>query len=291
MLARADKRVLLLEGDLRRPHLHKLLGLDPSVGVTTVLAGKLRLAQALQGSGVPGLEVLTSGELPTDPAEVLQSLSMAQLLQHVRDTYDMVVVDAPPLLPVTDAALLAAESDGALVVLRQGKTSREQLRLAVKRLRAVGGTALGVALNMASSRLLGSHYYSYVDDDTSSTLSLLEDVEAPTPVNPAPVNGVRRPGAVIASVRLPEQTEPLGARSNGTAAAGSAAGRPGLQHDSRHQVPEQRPEGVRHQVDRLRGATGQEDRLGDLDQRGAGQPDGHPGQPAPSRPEGRSEKA
>jgi len=285
MLARAGRRILLLEGDLRRPHMHHLLDVDPSVGLTTVLAGRVRMEEAVQDSGVPGLEVLTSGELPQDPAELLQSRAMAELIRRAREVYDVVVVDAPPLLPVTDAALLAALSDGALVVVRQGKTKREQLQLATKRLRAVGGRALGVVLNMTPGRLLGSQYYTYVDDQ--GTLSLLEDAEPLVPVSSA-----KRPGPIIATVHIPEQAGAPHPSTNGAvpARAGSAASRPGSPQERRPQVSQSRPEGVRDQVDRFRGPTGKKDRLGSLDQDRAGKPGGKPGQPAPRRPERRPKK-
>jgi hypothetical protein len=245
------------------------------------------MEEAVQDSGVHRLEVLTSGELPQDPAELLQSHGMVELMRRAREVYDVVIVDAPPLLPVTDAALLAAHSEGALVVVRQGKTKREQLQLATKRLRAVGGRALGVVLNMTPSRLLGSQYYTYVDDQ--ATLSLLEEDVEP----PVPSGGTKRPGPIIASVHIPEQATSPHPQTNGAVPArtGSAASRPGPSQERRPQVPQPRPEGVRDQVDRLRGPTGKKERLGGLDQDRAGKPGGKPGHPAPSRPERRPKKA
>jgi capsular exopolysaccharide synthesis family protein len=158
-LARAGQRVVLLEGDLRRPKVAEYLGLESVVGLTTVLVGRLAMNEALQPWGRDGLVVLTSGATPPNPSELLQSHSMARVLADLRRRFDVIVVDAPPLLPVTDAALLAAQADGTLLVVRHGRTKREQVRGSVERVHAVGGHLVGVVLNMAPHR--GSDAYSY----------------------------------------------------------------------------------------------------------------------------------
>ena len=161
----AGERTLLVDGDMRRPQLATLFGLEPAVGLTTVLLGRMDLADAIQTHAATGLDVLTSGNLPPNPAELLQSHAMGQLLKEVREDYDVVVIDAPPLLPVTDAALIAAQVDGAMVVVRQGKTSRDQLSHAMDRLEAVGARPLGIAMNMVPAgrrnRSYGGYGYGY----------------------------------------------------------------------------------------------------------------------------------
>lgn len=157
-LAQGGEHVLLIECDLRRPRAARSLGLDAAVGVTTVLVGKATLAEALQE--VDGLDVLAAGAIPPNPAELIQSGAMKDLLAEVRHRYDVVLMDAPPLLPVTDAALLAAQADGALVVVRHGKTTRDQLRGALQRLRQVDGAALGIVFNM-TPRSGGAYGYGY----------------------------------------------------------------------------------------------------------------------------------
>ncbi len=152
-MAQAGLKVLLLEADLRQPKISDYLSLKSKVGLTTVLTGRLELRDATQEyCPVPTLSVLASGLIPRNPSELLQSRAMAELLDEVRRTYDMVVVDAPALLPVTDAALLTAQSDGALLVVRSGKTTREQLGRSIERLQAVGGHTFGVVLNMVPGR-------------------------------------------------------------------------------------------------------------------------------------------
>lgn len=158
-LAQAGQRTLLVEGDLRRPRAAALLGVDQSVGVTTVLVGRATLDQAIQKVGPNDLHVLAGGAVPPNPAELLQSHAMGDLLRQARSRYDVVVVDSPPLLPVADGAVLAAQSDGALIVVRHGHTTREQLAQAIRRLEQVGAVPAGIVLSMVPARSLGGSYY------------------------------------------------------------------------------------------------------------------------------------
>jgi capsular exopolysaccharide synthesis family protein len=217
-LAQAGQRVLLMEGDLRRPRLHEFFGLEPSVGLTTVLLGKVRLEQAVQPTAVPGLAVLNSGALPPNPSELLQSESMSDLLLDARTGgYDAIIVDAPPLLPVTDAALLAAQSDGALLVVRHGRTSRDQLRIAMERLQAVGGRPVGVVLNMVTSSS-GAEAYSF------GYYSKDRDRRRPGPVTSPAQSPAEPPAATSHSPTIPAQSssEPP------PASTASALGEPAL---------------------------------------------------------------
>jgi len=161
-LALAKQRVVLVECDLRRPLIASRLSLDDSVGTTSVLIGKVHLRDAMQQYDDTGLWVLSSGPIPPNPSELLQSNAMEKLIGELRDDFDIVILDAPPLLPVTDAALLAAQADGALVVVRHGKTTRDQLGHAIERIEAVGGKAVGVVVNLAPTIKKGRSYgYGY----------------------------------------------------------------------------------------------------------------------------------
>ena len=160
-MAQAGHSVCLLDGDLRRPQMARLLELEDSVGVTTVLLGKIGLDDAIQKHEASDLHVLASGAIPPNPAELLQSQHMADLLAELRRRYSTIVIDAPPLLPVTDAALLAAQTDGALLVVRHGKTTRDQLSGAHERLASVGAKPLGVVLNMVPRKRGGAYGYGY----------------------------------------------------------------------------------------------------------------------------------
>lgn len=160
-LALTNQRVALVECDLRRPLIAKRLGLDGAVGTTSVLIGKVGLREAMQSYGETGLQVLACGPIPPNPSELLQSKAMESLLTQLRAEFDVVLLDAPPLLPVTDAALLAAQADGALVVVRYSKTTQDQLTHAIERLDAVDAKTLGVVMNMVPAKRRGGEVYSY----------------------------------------------------------------------------------------------------------------------------------
>ena len=158
-LANAGVRVILLEGDLRRPRMADYMGLDGSVGLTDVLIGRAALDVVLQPWGHSTLAVLASGPLPPNPSELLSSAQMNELLKEMQDRADIVLVDAPPLLPVTDAAVLGQECDGAILVVRHGKTTREHIGRSLDALNSVGARLLGTVLNMAP--VGGTHGYGY----------------------------------------------------------------------------------------------------------------------------------
>ena len=159
--AQSGQRVLLIEADLRRPRASRALGLDESVGLTTVLIGRVDVADAIQKHGGGNLHVLASGAIPPNPAELLQSMAMRDLLIQLRPQYDVIIVDAPPLLPVTDAAVLAAQADGALLVVKHGRTRRDQVATAASRLTQVDASPIGIVLNMAPSKRRGGGTYGY----------------------------------------------------------------------------------------------------------------------------------
>jgi capsular exopolysaccharide synthesis family protein len=161
-LAQSGVRVLLVEGDLRRPKMADYLGIEGAVGLTNVLIGRVSLADAIQPWGPDALlHVLSSGPSPPNPSELLGSQGMAELLRELEHNYDLVLIDAPPLLPVTDAAVLAALASGAVLVTRYGHTKREQLARAVEALRAVGVAVYGAVLTMTPTRGPDSYYYGY----------------------------------------------------------------------------------------------------------------------------------
>lgn len=160
-LAQAGERVAMVECDLRRPLIAARLNLDGAVGTTSVLIGKIDAADAMQSYGDTGLDVLTCGPIPPNPSELLQSHAMEKLIDELRSRYDVVLLDAPPLLPVTDAALLATRADGAVVVVRHGKTTRDQLGHAVERLSSVGAKTLGVVINLTPAKKTGGYGYGY----------------------------------------------------------------------------------------------------------------------------------
>lgn len=161
IFAEAGRRVVLVEGDLRRPKVADYLGIEGSVGLTNVLAGQVELADVLQPWGRGGLVVLPSGSIPPNPSELLGSKMMGELLDVLTEEFDLVLIDSPPLLPVTDAAVLAARTDGAIVVVRQGATRRNHVALAVGNLAQVDARVLGCVLTMAKVRNRRAEGYGY----------------------------------------------------------------------------------------------------------------------------------
>jgi len=160
-LAQTGARVVLVETDLRRPKISEYLRAEGAVGLTTVLIGLIDLADAVQHFGDDGLQVITSGANPPNPAELLQSRGMSDVIAKLRQAYDIVLLDAPPLLPVTDAALVGVQADGVLLVVRHGVTTRAQLREAHDRLANVGARVVGAVINRAPVRGSDSYGYSY----------------------------------------------------------------------------------------------------------------------------------
>ena len=160
-LAQTGQRILLVDGDLRRPKAAQMLGLERSVGLTTVLVGRSELHESIQKHSNSGIFFLASGPIPPNPTEVLQSNAAHALFDQLSDMFDMVIIDAPPLLPVSDAAIMARDVDGAILVVRHGKTTKEQVRQARSRLTQVGANLFGVAVNMTPKRGRGPYGYSY----------------------------------------------------------------------------------------------------------------------------------
>ncbi len=146
-LARAGLRVVLVDGDLRRPSVASAFGIGGDAGVTTVLLGKVELEAAIWTHEATGLHVLPSGVVPPNAPELLQTNAMGALLDRLRGTYEVIVIDTAPLLPVTDAALLAAGADATLLVVRHSRTRRDQVRLSLDRLSQVDVVPVGLVLN------------------------------------------------------------------------------------------------------------------------------------------------
>lgn len=161
-LADAGSRVALVDGDLRRPSLGRYMGIEGTAGLTTVLIGRATLDDVVQPWGNGRLHVLPSGQVPPNPSELLGSRAMGELLTQLADRYDVVLIDTPPLLPVTDAAILARLTSGALLVAGADKLHRQQLRESIGALDAVGARILGIVLNRVERRQGDAYaYYDY----------------------------------------------------------------------------------------------------------------------------------
>ncbi|MEV7968959.1 polysaccharide biosynthesis tyrosine autokinase [Sphaerisporangium sp. NPDC088356] len=160
-LAQAGWRVILVDGDLRSPRIPDYLGIEGSVGLTDVLIDKARLRDVIQTWGEPSLSVLPGGQIPPNPSELLGSRGMRAVLSQLVDDHDIVIIDAPPLLPITDAAALAAICDGTLLVARYGKTRREHLVRAVDTLSSINARLVGAVLNFAPGKRAAYYGYGY----------------------------------------------------------------------------------------------------------------------------------
>jgi capsular exopolysaccharide synthesis family protein len=159
-LSMSEQRVVLMDADLRRPTVTRALGLVDGVGLTDLLIGRVGFDEVAQElSELPNLRVLASGGTPPNPSELLGSQAMRRLLAHLAEAGYVTVIDTPPLLPVTDAAVLTASADGALVVIRAGKTLDTDLAAALHSLEAVSARALGVVLNRAPTPSTAAGYY------------------------------------------------------------------------------------------------------------------------------------
>jgi capsular exopolysaccharide synthesis family protein len=155
LFAESGGRVLIVDAELRHPRLATFLGRENEAGLSTVLTGAITLDDVLQPWGA-GLWLLASGQTPPNPSELLSSHRMADLVEELRSRFDIVIFDCPPLLPVTDAAVIAARSDGALFVARAGRTKSAQVTGAVRALHAVNARIVGGVLNMAPAAKIPS---------------------------------------------------------------------------------------------------------------------------------------
>jgi polysaccharide biosynthesis transport protein len=161
--AQAGARVLLVDLDLRRPRLHRIFNTGPH-GVTSVLLGEETLAEAIRPSPVPNVSILAAGRVPPNPAELLMSEKLADMLMQLRGMFDRIIIDSPPVNPITDAVILSTRVDGTVFVVRSFKTTLEQVRHAVRSLADVKAHVLGVILNAVDLGKLEykySYYYRY----------------------------------------------------------------------------------------------------------------------------------
>lgn len=162
VMAQAGKRVIIVDSDLRRPTQHKIFSLGNSHGLTTALLDNMAPASThVKDTKVRGLRILSSGPIPPNPAEILSSQRMGQLIEELSEEADVLLFDTPPALSVTDAAVLAPQTDGTLFVVQVGETRRDTLIQAVNRVRKSNAQVLGVLLNRIKPSHASYYYYQY----------------------------------------------------------------------------------------------------------------------------------
>jgi polysaccharide biosynthesis transport protein len=166
ILAQSGRQVALIDTDLRRPHIHQAFKLSNRQGLTALFLKQLSLADALQNVGVVNLGVIVSGVLPPNPAELLGSERMSQIFKELESDHDMVILDTPPVLSVTDSSVMIPYIDGIIIVVKAGKTQISATLHAVTTLRRLGANILGLVINGVRfndnrfSYYYRSHYYS-----------------------------------------------------------------------------------------------------------------------------------
>lgn len=179
-LAASGQRTVLIDGDLRRPMQSTIFKLPRGAGLTDVLSGAVSLRDAVHPVGRDGnLVVLGAGSLPPNPSEILGSNRMKELLDEIRREA-FIIIDAPPVIPVTDAAALSTITDGAIIITTAGSTTFEMLGKAIDNLQKVHGRALGVVLNRVPQKGKGATYYGYqYTGDYYGTESVTESADSP----------------------------------------------------------------------------------------------------------------
>lgn len=159
VFAQQGKRVLLVDADLRKPTVHYTFGLANSSGLSSVLTRQSELAEAVNTTDVEHLHVLTSGPIPPNPAELLSSRAMSHFFENVKEEYDMIIFDTPPVNAVTDGQILAHQCDGTLLVVSSGRTEIDTVTKAKELLIAAKARILGVVLNNKKAKDTQYYYY------------------------------------------------------------------------------------------------------------------------------------
>ncbi|MCA1553772.1 MAG: CpsD/CapB family tyrosine-protein kinase [Chloroflexi bacterium] len=160
IMAQAQKRVVLVDADLRRPSQHKIFGMPNKRGLTTLMIDDtLTASDVLQPTDLPTLRVMTSGPMPPNAADLLNSADMTRIVEQLRADADMVVFDSPPVLAVPDAVILSGKLNATLLVVDTSRTRKDAAKRAVESLNKVGARTVGVVLNKKSSHRADSYGY------------------------------------------------------------------------------------------------------------------------------------
>ena len=161
IFAQEDKRVLIIDADMRKPTLHHTFKTFNKVGLSNILARRSALHDAVQETFIVGLNIITSGPIPPNSAELLSSQGLDVLLQHVKNDYDIIIIDSPPLLSVTDAQILANKCDGTIMILNTGVVDKRAVKKAKALLAASHTKILGVVLNNYKTPSHHNYYEEY----------------------------------------------------------------------------------------------------------------------------------
>jgi polysaccharide biosynthesis transport protein len=174
-MAQSGQRVLLIDTDMRRPRLHESMEVSRKIGLSNLILGDREFDEVIKTTDVPNLYILPCGPTPPNPAELLMGNRFRQILEELSGRFDRIILDSPPLQVVTDAVVLAKQTDGLLLVARAGKTLREQLKRAARQIRDVNANLAGVIVNEFDARssdygyYYGGYYRSYTADEPAET--------------------------------------------------------------------------------------------------------------------------
>jgi capsular exopolysaccharide synthesis family protein len=204
-MAQAGKKVMLVDADMRKPRVHKTFELNNGVGLTNLVTKEEDFSKVVQAcKWVENLSIITSGPIPPNPSEILQSKAMKTLIDNLKDAYDLILIDAPPVCSVTDATVLSTIVDGVILVIASKETTIDSARVALKSLEKVEATILGTILTKVKMSKKGYYeYYSYAYGDdkkkkrkknkTKESPNTVEAAETTTGTNANKKNRNRKP--------------------------------------------------------------------------------------------------
>jgi succinoglycan biosynthesis transport protein ExoP len=182
LFAHTGAKVLLIDADLRRPRCHRVFSMDKEPGLTEVLTGGRAVFEMIRPTQVEGLSILTSGSLPPNPTELLGSEKMKKILGELAASFDFIVLDSPPVLPVSDSVLLSTIVDGVVVVVNSATTAKQQIRVACARLKYARSKIFGIVLNKVNLQSPEYKYYkNYYFHYSNDLLEGNEEFALPTP--------------------------------------------------------------------------------------------------------------
>ena len=166
-MAESGKRVIIVDCDLRKPSIHKKMGVTNSVGLTNILVQNVLKEDCIVKSPVKNLYILTSGPVPPNPAELLGTKKMRDFIEELKKEFDMVLIDAPPVLAVTDAQILSTIADGVIFVAAYGEAQKNALVDAKQLIDKVGGKVIGIVFNKVPETIsgYGKYYKGYYDKE------------------------------------------------------------------------------------------------------------------------------
>ena len=166
--ANLDKKVLIMEGDLRNPSVHRMFNISNIKGLTDILLQNKVFADCVHCTDVKNLHVLTCGAIPPNPSEMLSSKKIRDFIESLREYYDYIFIDAPPIGIVTDAGIISTYTDGCIFVVGAGDADIEMAKVSKERLEKVGANILGVVLNKFESSGASGYYNYYYEQETKA---------------------------------------------------------------------------------------------------------------------------